>query len=62
MRSPVPVELFAEAVINGKKVEKRVIPCEECTQAFAYTHLLPAEELSLGTQRPGKPKPKPKKK
>jgi len=38
-----------DLIIAGKKLEKEVIPCDEYMQAFAYTHLLPAEELRLGS-------------
>ena len=48
---PGVVRLFGEAVVGGKKVEKAVIPCDEFMQAFAYTHLLPAEEFRMGTLR-----------
>ncbi|MBS1368968.1 MAG: hypothetical protein HPZ91_03330 [Lentisphaeria bacterium] len=46
---PIPVVLNAEAQINGRTFRKPVIPCDEFIQAFAYTHLLPARELYLGT-------------
>ncbi len=46
---PRPVRIFAEATVNGVKIRKAVIPCEEFIQAFAYTHLLPVGELYLGT-------------
>jgi len=47
--SPGLVRLIGETVIDGKKFEKEVVPCDEYMQAFAYTHLLPAEELRVGT-------------
>jgi len=46
---PEVIHLFGETVIAGGKLEKAVIPCDEYMQAFAYTHLLPAEELRLGS-------------
>ena len=52
---PGVVRLFGETVMDGKKLEKEVIPCDEYMQAFAYTHLLPAEEFRLGTLRGAPP-------
>ena len=47
--APLPLELFAEAVINGKTVRKKVIPADTFNQAFAYDHLLPVKYFYLGT-------------
>ena len=50
-RGPVELHFTAEATIDGKKIRKEVIPCDEFIQAFAYTHLLPVETFYLGTLR-----------
>jgi hypothetical protein len=42
---PTAVSLFAEAVINGNTVRKPVIAADQMMQAFAYNHLLPAENF-----------------
>lgn len=48
---PQTIQLYAEAVVNGLPVRKQVTACDEFIQAFAYTHLLPAKELLLGSPR-----------
>ena len=45
-----PLQIYAEAKINGKLVKVPVLPTDEMMQAFAYTHLVPAEELLLNTR------------
>ena len=40
-----PVKIFASATINGKTVRHPVMPCDEYEQAFAWKHLVPAEEF-----------------
>lgn len=53
---PRPVRLMVKVVGAGvnKQVVKPVIPADEFIQAFAYTHLLPAQEFYLGTIKPPK--------
>ena len=46
----LPIRIFGEAKINGKVVRVPVLPADEAMQAFAYTHLVPAEELLLNTR------------
>lgn len=54
---PFGVRIFAEAKINGRKVRKAVVPADIFNQAFAYDHLLPAQEFCIGVRRyGGKPK------
>lgn len=48
-REPFPVRIEAMAQIDGKKIRKPVVPCDEFIQAFAYTHLLPTGEFYVGT-------------
>ena len=50
---PYGVTVYAEAVINGRKVRKEVVPADIFNQAFAYDHLLPAQELCIGVRRFG---------
>jgi hypothetical protein len=39
------ISLEGRALINGKEVRRAAIPAEDMMQAFAYHHLVPAEEL-----------------
>ena len=64
---PMPIQIFSEAVINGKTVRKRVTPADEMMQAFAYNHLLPAEnfyamQYRVSSRKSDKPLKKIKKK
>lgn len=44
-----PLDLLLEgtAVINGQEVSRPVIPADDLMQAFAYHHLVPAQELKI---------------
>ena len=46
---PLPVVLEGEAQIGAETVRRRVIPAEGWEQAFAYQHLVPAQELLVAT-------------
>jgi len=46
-RLPVLIRLYAESKINGEVVRHKVIPCDTFSQAFAYDHLLPAQDFYL---------------
>ena len=51
-----PIKLFASATINGQTVRHPVMPCDEYEQAFAWKHLVPAEDfLFRGFPPPKKP-------
>ena len=50
---PYGITVYAEAVINGRKVRKEVVPADIFNQAFAYDHLLPAQELCIGVRKFG---------
>ena len=51
-----PIKIFASATIDGKTVRHPVMPCDEYEQAFAWKHLVPAEEfLFRGFPKPKKP-------
>jgi hypothetical protein len=49
---PVPLHLEGHAEIGGKDVTRPVVPCDNMMQAFAYWHLVPAEELLAVVQAP----------
>ena len=56
MKEIQPIKVFASATINGKTVRHPVMPCDEYEQAFAWKHLVPAEEfLFRGIPAPKKP-------
>ena len=40
-----PIKIFASAVVDGQTVRHPVMPCDEYEQAFAWKHLVPAEEF-----------------
>lgn len=46
-KDPVNVSLEGSAFINGKRVTRRAVPAEDMMQAFAYHHLVPAQELKV---------------
>lgn len=35
------IEIFAEGLVNGEPMKRRVVPADEAEQAFAWTHLVP---------------------
>lgn len=57
-KSPVPpsLRIDGKAAILGHEVARHAVPADDATQAFAYHHLVPAQELTLavgGLFRPG---------
>lgn len=42
---PTPIKVFAESVGEGTSLTRQVIPADQMMQAFAYNHLLPAENF-----------------
>jgi hypothetical protein len=51
---PLALELEGTAQVAGKTVTRRVVPAEDMMQAFAYRHLVPAQQLValvLGARR-----------
>jgi hypothetical protein len=44
---PVRLELEGEAIIEGRKVTHAAVPAEDMMQAFAYHHLVAAQELAV---------------
>jgi hypothetical protein len=51
--STIPLTLVGHARIAGRTVMHRAVPAQEMMQAFAYRHLVPAEELWLVTRGRG---------
>ncbi len=43
---PVPLALEGRATILGRQVVRQAVPAENMMQAFAYWHLVPAQELA----------------
>lgn len=59
---PRAIHPVAEFNVNGRVITKAVVPADEIMQAFAYQHLLPADNLyALGIRPKQKPKQQPKK-
>jgi hypothetical protein len=46
------------AVVNGQTVSRPAIPAEDMMQAFAYRHLVPAQELDVAVGGRGMPRPR----
>jgi hypothetical protein len=44
---PISLSLEGRATINGRQVVHRALPADDMMQAFAYRHLVPAQELKL---------------
>jgi hypothetical protein len=55
---PVALEVEGTAEINGKTVVIAAVPAEDMMQAFAYRHLVPADQLLVDVRTPPEP-PKP---
>jgi hypothetical protein len=49
---PIPLHLEGHATIDGQDVSRLVVPVDNMMQAFAYWHLVPAEELLAVVQPP----------
>jgi hypothetical protein len=45
------LSIAAKAVIDGKKVTRKVIPADEIMQAFLWTHVVPAEKFQVVKSR-----------
>lgn len=48
---PVSLSLEGRATIQGHEVVRRAVPADDMMQAFAYHHLVPAEDLKLTVAR-----------
>lgn len=52
--APVSFAIEGRARIAGQDVRHRAEPCDDCMQAFAYRHLVPAEELLCTVRAAGR--------
>jgi hypothetical protein len=46
-KEPLALRLEGRATIHGRDVVRPVVPAEDMMQAFAYRHLVPAQELTV---------------
>jgi hypothetical protein len=53
LREPRDLSLEGRATIQGALVRRRAVPAEDMMQAFAYRHLVPAQELKVTVTRRG---------
>jgi len=47
IKGPMNLEIEGRAVVEGKTITHRAIPAEEMMQAFAYKHLIAADDLRV---------------
>lgn len=47
MKAPMSLEIEARAVVEGRTLVHRAVPAEEMMQAFAYMHLIAADDLRV---------------
>ncbi|MEI6668585.1 MAG: hypothetical protein WCP29_10555 [Acidobacteriota bacterium] len=47
LKAPLSLEIEGRAVLDGKTVVHRVLPAEDMMQAFAYRHLVAADDLRV---------------
>jgi hypothetical protein len=50
---PLPLSLEGRAVIGGREVVRPAVPADDLMQAFAYHHLVPAQDLRVAVTRRG---------
>ncbi len=58
--APTNFTLTASGVVRGFHVQVPVVPANECNQAFAWNHLVPARSFAFVGNPGQKPKPRPK--
>jgi hypothetical protein len=61
---PIRLELEGRATTAGHQVVRPAVPADDMMQAFAYKHLVPAQDLQVvpvGVNRPARPAQKPRK-
>jgi hypothetical protein len=46
-KDPVNISLEGRAMIQGRFISRRAVPAEDMMQAFAYRHLVPAQDLKV---------------
>ena len=47
LKAPMSLEIEGRAVVDGKTILHRAVPAEEMMQAFAYKHLVAADDLRV---------------
>ena len=47
LKEPVTLTVVGRATVNGREVVHRAVPADDMMQAFAYRHLVPAQDLKL---------------
>ena len=55
--APVSLRLEGRAAVQGREVVRPTVPAEDMMQAFAYRHLVPAEELKVAVGGRGRGRP-----
>ncbi len=48
---PVSLKLEARAIVDGREVRHAVVPADKMMQAFAYLHMVPAQDLKVAVRR-----------
>jgi len=52
-KDPLKLTLVGRAVIDGHEVTRQAVPAEEMMQAFAYRHIVPAQDFMAWIRRGG---------
>jgi hypothetical protein len=52
-RAPLSLTLLGRAKVQGKEVVRQAVPAEDMMQAFAYRHLVPAQDLEVAVTGKG---------
>lgn len=47
LTEPLSIQLEGRAVVEGQEIVRPAVPAEDMMQAFAYRHLVPAQQLQL---------------
>jgi hypothetical protein len=53
LKEPLNLHLEGRAIVEGKEVSRPAVPAEDMMQAFAYRHLVPAQELKVAVSGRG---------
>jgi hypothetical protein len=54
-REPIAISIVGRALVDGRRVAREAVPCEDMMQAFLYRHLVPSQQLvALVTGRGGR--------
>jgi hypothetical protein len=55
-KEPLVLSLEGRAQVDGQAICRAAVPAEDCMQAFAYRHLVPAKELRVAVLERGLPR------